>query len=183
MPPTHPLALLLAARLHSGARVLYVGDERSRNVAALTEYGLAVETLPDREKSSSARGPYDAAISTHALLHGTIAEVTATLCAIAAVLPFDAPFLATFGNRADARFGSGTRIAERTYAQVTGDEVGVAHSFFDESELRELLEPAFEVESIESESVDAIAGTWAHSDRPLEGAVHWFVVARRGARQ
>jgi hypothetical protein len=42
-----------------------------------------------------------------------------------------------------------------------------------------LLEPAFEVESIEERVVDAVVGAWAHPQRPLEGAAHWFAVARK----
>lgn len=179
MRPIHPLALLLAARLRPGARVLYVGSERSRTAGALAEMGLQVETKADAGAPNGPGGTYDAAISTHALLHGTPAEIAAALAGIAAALPPRAPFHATFGNRADARFGSGTAVGEATFVPISGDEAGVPHSFFDDAELRALVEPAFEIESVAAQEVDDVAGTWAHGERPLEGAVHWFVVARR----
>ncbi|HUA09530.1 MAG TPA: hypothetical protein VMA98_09670, partial [Candidatus Acidoferrales bacterium] len=63
--PPHPLALALIERLRErpGAEVLEVGAGSGRNTPALIAAGLRVGSEP-------ARGPYAAALSTHALLHG-----------------------------------------------------------------------------------------------------------------
>jgi hypothetical protein len=57
----------------------------------------------------------------------------------------------------------------------------VPHVFFDESRLRALLAPWFEIEALEETSVDEIAGAWAHREKPLERSVHWLVEARPAA--
>ena len=64
-------------------------------------------------------------------------------------------------------------------AALWPDERGVAHTFFDESRLRELLARHFEIESLTEHDVDEIAGSWAHQHRPLNRAVHWFAIATK----
>ena len=102
-----------------------------------------------------------------------------SLHAIAARLFEVAPLYATFGSTNDARFGQGRRINAFTFAPIEGDEIGIAHTFFDQSSLRAILETSYEIESIEERRVDEIAGTWAHVTRPLHEASHWFVVATK----
>lgn len=121
----------------------------------------------------------DGALSTHALLHGTPADISALCRAIAARLHPLAPFYATFGSIHDARFGAGARLGDATFAPIDGDEAGVAHTYFDEPALRRMLESDFAIESLEERGVDAIAGNWAHERRPLRGAVHWFARVHR----
>ena len=168
--PPHPLALALIERLGTrpGARVREIGTGSGRNRDALVAAGFRL-----RESRR-----YDAALSTHALLHGRPVEIAETLAGIAAGLESAAPFFATFGSRRDARFGTGVRIDANSYAPDSGDEAGVTHCYFDEHELRALLEPHFAIESLEETPVDDIAGKWAHAAAPLRGAVHWFVRAR-----
>ena len=173
----HPLAAALIERLRSSphASVLEIGIGSGRNRAALLHSGFEVHSAD--EPPPSAVNRFDAALSTHALLHGTHDRIAALVAAIAGDLKIDAPFYATFGSQRDARFGKGSRLAPKTYAPDTGDEAGVAHSYFDEEGLRELLNPYFIIESLEERRVDDIVGQWAHATRP-EGSVHFFLVAR-----
>jgi SAM-dependent methyltransferase len=173
--PPHPLALALIERLRSrpGALVLEVGGGSGRNTAALEAAGYTVRGIDDGTDSCAA------ALSTHALLHGTPPSIAALLERIAARLERKAPLYTTFGSINDARYGEGERIEEHVFAPASGDERGVAHAFFDETRLRALLRERWTIESIEERAVDEIAGSWAHQERPLHGAMHWFVVARR----
>jgi hypothetical protein len=170
----HPLARALIDRLRerSGAIVLEIGAGSGRNTRALLAAGLRVVTLPSTERCA-------AGLSTHALLHGTPASLAHDLDAIADALEPGAPLFATFGSIHDARYGEGEEREPFVYAPTEGDEIGVAHAFFDESRLRALLAPRFAIESIDEVTVDAIAGTWAHRTAPLHGAVHWFALITR----
>ncbi len=172
--PPHPLALALIERLRerSGAHVLEVGPGSGRNTQALTGAGLVVSALP-------AKRPCAAALTTHALLHGTPVSIGSQLDAIADALEPGAPLFATFASVRDARYGSGEKLEPHVYAAPDGDEAGVAHAYFNDLRLRALLEPRFSVESMRETNVDDIAGTWAHQMQPLRGAVHWFVVGVR----
>lgn len=183
--PAHPLALALMQRLHPSARVLEIGSGRGRNTHALREAGFEVVTLDDAAAASadalsSLSGPFEAALSTHALLHGTFQIVDERIGAIAHLLVPNGFFCATFGSMNDARFGKGERVAENSFAPAEGDERGIAHVFYDETRLRSLLETYFEIELIEEQHVDDIAGGWAHPTSRLQGAFHWFVIARFG---
>lgn len=121
----------------------------------------------------------DGALSTHALLHGTEAEISALLDRIANQLAPGAPLYGTFGSVRDARNGRGEQRGQHTFAPLDGDERGIAHTYFDEPRLRALLERQFSIESLEERDVDTIAGTWAHQEQPLERAVHWFAIAAK----
>lgn len=176
----HPLAIALIERLRDipNARVLEIGTGNARNTTALRDAGIIVDTIADGGAIEIQMELYDAALSTHGLLHGDLAAVTATLDAIAASLKPQAPLYATFGSVDDARYGKGRKLAENVYAPVEGDEVGVPHLFFDEPRLRELLVRNFEIEELSQRDADAIVGRWAHRE-PLRGVVHWFVRATR----
>ena len=173
----HPLAAALIERLRSSphARVLQIGIGSGRNRAALLACEFEVHSAD--EPPASALSSFDAALSTHTLLHGTRDRIAALVAAIAADLKVDAPCYATFGSKRDARCGKGSRLAPDTYAPDTGDEAGVPHTYFNEADLRELLEPHFIIESLEECHVDEIVGRWAHATQP-EGSVHFFLVAR-----
>ena len=174
--PPHPLALDLIDRLRGrpGAPVLEVGTGSGRNTRALVAAGLRVHTaLQD--------GPYAAALTTHALLHGTPASIGRALTTIAAALEADAPLYGTFGSTKDARYGIGTELEAHVYVANDGDEAGVPHAYFDESRLRELVATDFAIESMREVPVDDVAGKWAHTSAPLRGAVHWFVIATKRA--
>lgn len=177
----HPLAERLAVRLHPGNAVLEAGTGGGRNARALERAGMRVIAVDDGDVYALLlpRGPFDGAIATHALLHGTPAAIAALLGEIATTLRAGAFFCGTFASTSDARFGAGKCLGERTFAPTSGDELGVAHSYFDEPALRALLAAHFEIESLAEVRVDAVAGRWAHPRKPLSGAMHWFVEARR----
>jgi hypothetical protein len=172
--PPHPLALELIELLRGRPRaVIYeIGPGSGRNTRALVSAGLFVRTTP-------VEAPFGAALSTHALLHGTPASLGHDLAMIADALEPGAPLFATFGSTRDARYQRGTFIEPHVYAPEDGDERGVAHAYFDHVRLFDLLAPRFSIESMREVAVDEVAGTWAHPTSPLRGAVHWFVVAAR----
>ena len=180
----HPLAQRLIERLQarSGALVLDFATGSGRNARALAEAGFAVVCVSDAEAASDdplrgVQGPFAATLSTHGLLHGTAEAIQSRLTTIAERLDRGGLLYASLGSSADARFGQGRRIDERTFAPLDGDERGVPHAFFDEHALRALLEADFTLESLEHRAVDDVAGSWAHRERPLRGAAHWFVTA------
>lgn len=177
----HPLAVALIERLRArpGAAVIDFGAGSGRNSAALFAAGCKVRAVPDDRTASFAPAQtFDAALSTHALLHGTRASVVSMLQSLYGALKPQAPFYATFASKRDTRYGRGTRIEPDVFAPDDGAESGVAHLYLDEAGLRGLLGPAFVIEAVEERNVDAIAGSWAHRERP-RGTVHWFVYARR----
>ena len=154
-------------------RVLEFGTGSGRNRAAIEAAGFAVAQLESATESAHA------ALSTHALLHGTPSEIDATLQRIASLLGPHSPLYATFGSVRDARYGMGALREPFVFAPEHGDEAGVDHSYFDGTRLRAMLEPQWAIESMREVPVDEIAGTWAHQTTPLQGAVHWFVIATK----
>jgi len=179
----HPLAerLVLHVRGRDAIRILEVGTGSGRNAAALAAAGLAFVSIGEFAPIAPLQGAgtFAAALATHALLHGTPETIGVRLREIARVLEPGGRLYATFGSTRDARYGHGTRIDAATYAPVDGDEAGVAHAFFDEARLRELLAGTYTTERIDEVEVDEIAGKWAHATTPLRNAVHWFVEASR----
>jgi hypothetical protein len=182
----HPLAqrLIECLRGEGRRRVLDFASGNGRNAAALRDAGFAVIEVGDAAAASEeplmrTDGRVSAVLSTHGLLHGTVPAIAARVHAMAAALEDGGWLCATFGSLRDARFGEGERIDDSTYAPIAGDERGVAHTYFSREELRALLEPEFAIESLTEHGVDRVAGAWAHEARPLTGAVHWFVVARK----
>jgi hypothetical protein len=185
--PAHPLAERLIDRLgeRRDRRVLDFASGNGRNARALSAAGFSVVSIDDRTAESTVpfagtAAPFAAVLSTHGLLHGTRSAISGKLGLIAERLEPLGLLYATFGSFQDARFGRGTRIDAFTFAPTEGDERGIAHAFFDRTALRALLEPRFTIESLDEHPVDAVAGSWAHRDRPLTAAVHWFAVARKG---
>ena len=189
--PAHPLAgeLIEALCCRGGGRVLDFGSGIGRNTAALRDAGFDVLSIDDAAAVGTdalaaidiGGTPFDGALSTHALLHGTPHSVRKRVGALACVLSGGAYFFATFASTRDARYGGGEEVAEATFAPLDGDERGVAHVYFDELRLRAIVEPHFRVTSLDERAADAIAGTWAHSASPLRGAVHWILYAVRGS--
>lgn len=186
MSAPHPLAERLIERLQSRPKslILDFASGSGRNAEALRRAGFTVVAIADDLAASEAplagvAQRFCAAISTHGLLHGTASAIAARAGLIAERLERDGLLYATFGSTRDARFGQGRRIDDSTFAPSEGDERGVAHTYFDRDPLRALLEAHFEVESLKEHCVDEVAGSWAHRERPLSGAAHWFAVARK----
>ena len=164
-------------------RVLEIGPGSGRNTRALQTAGVEVDAMPADPGvlASLPDSRYDAVLSTHAMLHGTPPAIEALVRRASHVLKPGGRLYATFGSVRDARFGRGTKISAHAYAPDTGDESGVAHSYFNADEIRELT-AAFRIVDLEEIGVDGIAGKWAHVTAPLEGAVHWFAVAEKKLR-
>jgi SAM-dependent methyltransferase len=186
MSLAHPLAQRLIEHLQHrpGSRVLDFASGSGRNSAALRDAGFLVTAVDDRRAAlpsplAARDGEFAAAVSTHGLLHGTPGSIAAALDAIAEHLENGGRLYAAFGSVRDSRFGQGECIGARTFAPLAGDERGVPHTFYDRHRLEALLSPGFILESLEEVGADATAGAWAHADRPLQGAVHWFAVAQK----
>lgn len=186
MSIAHPLPERLIEHLQHrpGALVLDFASGSGRNGAALRAAGFTVLAVDDRRAATTAPlTPPDtavaAAVSTHGLLHGTPQRIAAALGAIADSLENGGRLYATFGSVRDARFGQGERLGDWTFAPTEGDERGIAHTFYDRERLDALLRVYFTPESIEELDADRTAGAWAHAERPLQGSVHWFVVAKK----
>jgi hypothetical protein len=182
----HPLAECLIERLHSRPKswVLDFASGSGRNRDALRRAGFSVVAIDDRAAGSAApfagvSQHFSAAISTHGLLHGTRSTIAARVRAICEHLDGGGLLYATFGSTSDSRFGRGRRLDASTYAPSEGDERGIPHAYFGRDELRELFESDWEIESLNEHRVDEVAGSWAHRERPLAGAVHWFAIGRK----
>lgn len=177
-PSAHPLAIALAQRLRARPEttILEIGAGTGRNTRALVAAGLTVAAIADGNALPAGARRFGAALSTHALLHGTHAEIAQVVAAIVRLLEPRAPLYATFASTLDSRFGTGIRIDDGTFAPPDGPEHGVAHGYFDRTQLLRMLEPTVEIESLEEVNVDDIVGRWAHASRP-SGSVHWFLKA------
>lgn len=186
MSAPHPLAERLIERLQSApeSRVLDFAEGSGRNGTALRRAGFTVVAIADDAADRTAPLPgesasFSAVLSTHGLLHGTPGAIAARVRALSQRLESGGLLYATFGSTHDARFGEGERIDDSTFSPDDGDERGVAHAYFDRDRLLALLDPDFEVELLREHSVDEVAGSWAHRERPLTGAVHWYAIARK----
>jgi SAM-dependent methyltransferase len=181
-----------------------LGIGSGRNVAPLVEAGFSVDVLeaePMRARDAAIRfsatprvrvsrapygGPYAfaggfaAALSTHALLHGSVAEIERAVHAIANRLVPGGRLYATFGSTRDPRYAAGTPLGPFASAPRDGSERDVPHAYFDEARLRALLE-AFTIDALDEGSAADTAGRWAHDAREAERLVHWFVRARKRA--
>ena len=176
----HPLAVRLIEVLPAGARVIEIGAGRGRNTDALRAAGMDVVAIDDAQAPhfEVQSASFDAALSTHAFLHGTHAIAAAMVTATARALRANAPLYCTFASISDARFGQGRKLGEGTYAPEEGDEAGVPHVYFDREQLLSLLHPLFTIEELTETPADATVGRWAHTQTPA-GTVHWFVRARK----
>lgn len=182
-------------------KILEIGAGSGRNLAALLSAHLNVTSVDEdaqrvsrlRRKYPELRNSllcvaytqlpkigngYDAALSTHGLLHGDVGRIRAVLAEMHRVLRTEGRAYFTLGSSADTRFGQGRRLGAVTFAPISGDEQDVPHSYFDQSGVHCLLR-AFAIEELLQRKVDNIAGKWAHETAPLSGAVHWFAVVKK----
>jgi hypothetical protein len=202
----HPLSLALGEALVRVVtpRILLLGVGNGRNLPPLLAGGTRVDVLdddPSRTASISQRykseaglrivtGEYDAplpfaerfdgALSTHALLHGDRNRVRTALNNVFAALNDGTPLYVVLGSRSDPRYGHGRRIEDGVFAPDDGPEAGVAHVFFDEAGVRDVL-GGFVLIGLEETSAAQSAGRWAHATEEAAGIVHWFVRAAKPA--
>jgi hypothetical protein len=201
----HPLALRLRAEIRAGRAsgpVIILGSGSGRNIPPFLGGGLTLTTVDDDpERSASVRrrfagrseitwvtssyaqlpnvpGAYGAALSTHALLHGTRAKTKSIFAEIFRVLRPNAPLFVTLGSIHDARYGVGEAIDISSFAPTEGGEHGVPHVYFEEEGVRDLAS-RFVIESLDEVDADALVGRWAHSGDA--GRRHWFLAARKPA--
>ena len=180
------MAERLIKRLQSRpqSRVLDFAAGHGRNAEALRRAGFCVVAVGDDTAESetpipNAPQPFTAALSTHGLLHGTPAAIAARLSAIAQNLHGGGLLYATFGSTSDRRFGKGARVDDFTFVPLDGDERGILHAYFDRDALLGVLQREFQIEELAETCADDTAGAWAHRERPLRGAVHWFAIAHK----
>ncbi len=205
-PVPHPLVRRLLERLadRPGGRVLLLGIGSGRNVPPLLAAGMSVEAFEDdaglarsarrryaleprvrvhrasfAEPFPETGSPFTAALSTHALLHGTQPQISAAVAYVRARLVEAAPFYTTLGSTADPRYGTGRYVAAHTFAPIDGSEADVPHTYFDERGVRELF-AHFAIEELTEESAAHSVGRWAHSEAEAATIVHWIVRATRG---
>lgn len=184
-PPqtAHPLAerLIVTARERPlDGPVIEIGLGSGRNTRALVEAKIPLVSVPDDvpyTQLPGARDTYGAALSTHAYLHGVTSKLRAGIGELRRVLRPGAPAFLTLGSIADARYGLGVPLDERTFAPGDGDEAGIPHAYFDRDGVIELLF-GFTIDRMDEVAVDDIAGRWAHPNAE-GGRVHWFVEAHR----
>ena len=177
--PAHPLASALAeavAGLHP-AHVLLLGAGDGHNLAPFRAGSIVVYVVPAGGSLAELVGPFDGALSTHDLLHGTRRTVAARLLQLRSLLAPDGRLYATFGSTHDPRCGAGDAVdGGDGWAPGEGDEAGIVHAYFDEPSLRAAL-VGFTIVSIGERDVTEIVGRWAH--RNGGPAIHWVVEARR----
>jgi hypothetical protein len=165
--------------LAAGIGVDAIEDDPERARAAIVRFAETADVRIARARYAGpypAAEPYAGALSTHALLHGSPANVAAALAAAHVRLAPGAPFFLTLGNKHDPRFGTGTLVGPDTYVDETGSERGVAHCYFDAVDVEALL-AGFALERLEEQS--GSAGAWAHDGTEAERIVHWFVRVQR----
>lgn len=194
----HPLTAALIARLRPGARILLIGVGGGRHVAPLRAAGCFVSAVDeDATRVAAARTrfaddpgvrvqtrpyatlatatPCDAALSTHAYLHGAQADVARGLAALGRCVVPGAPLHLTFGSHRDPRAGIGVRIDARAVAPRDGPEAGIPHLYLDEPALREML-AAFTVEALDERA--GATGSWGHDAAEAARIRHWYARLR-----
>jgi SAM-dependent methyltransferase len=171
--------------LAAGTRVTVIEEDPARAGLAMAHFAdgqlVAVERAAygDLDASGSLlHASFDAALSTHALLHGTPDRIGAIVAAVRERLAPGAPFFLTLGSKDDPRYGTGRRAGLDTFAPESGPEAGVPHAYFDAGGVRELMR-GFALERCEESSAAETAGSWAHSASEAATLRHWFVRARR----
>ncbi len=118
-------------------------------------------------------GIFDCVVSIYVLHHNTIDRIRRAFSEIERLLVEGGMFLAIIQSRDDWKYGRGERLEPNTYVPDVGDEAGVPHHFFDESELTGLLD-GFRIIRMDLERTDA----------PLpDGSIiphrHWDLLAEK----
>jgi SAM-dependent methyltransferase len=179
----------VVAGIAPGSRCLDVGCGVGRHSALLARHGFAVVATDASaaavDQTRQAIGPtcarttFDAlpfvdgafsyVLAWNVVYHGDGAVVRDALGDIARVLRAGGTYQATMLSKRNAKFGRGVEVRPDTW-MLDGDTGDKAHPHFycDETALRALHEPWFDVVSVEEVEQQRTAGAW-----------HWQFVARR----
>jgi SAM-dependent methyltransferase len=159
-----PLVEEICRILPSGARVLDLGCGAGRHLLSLAQGGFRVfgsDLSPEGLRLSKqwlnrdgfeapvllaemTRLPFmslsfDGAISINVLNHGTLAEGVLAVKEIHRSLKDKAPFFFLIIGRDDFRCGEGDQIEHFTFVHRQGIEAGVAHHFYTQGEIQQLV--------------------------------------------
>ncbi len=139
------------------------GTALGRLAGLVEERGLdnALLVLHEMRDLPFVSGYFDAVVSTNVLHHGLARDVKSALGEVRRVTKRGGMGLFEVISDKDYRFGSGKRLEERTFVFTEGEEKGIVHHFFSESELRSFLS-GFRVTSMREEVLGGRGRRRAH---------------------
>ncbi len=104
---------------------------------------------------------FDALVCTNVLHHGTINVIRKTIAEMHRILKSGACGLIVTLSKKDFRYGDGELLEADTYRFTGGDEKGITHHFFLETELKSVF-GHFVIKSLIEELVPLEQGNRAH---------------------
>ncbi len=104
---------------------------------------------------------FDAVVSTNVLHHGTVAEVQRTLGEVYRIMRKGGLGLVVTLSKKDFRYGNGRNLEPDTYLFTEGDEKGIVHHFFAETDLRSFFSQ-FEITDLREDLIPVEKGNRAH---------------------
>jgi 2-polyprenyl-3-methyl-5-hydroxy-6-metoxy-1,4-benzoquinol methylase len=119
------------------------------------------------------RTSFSVALCVNVINHATPEEIKHTISGLAPRLKPSALFLLTTLTPNDYK-AKGQRKGQCSFVCDEGPEAGILHTFFDETSIRQLLEPSFVVEQVQVANYKQRSGT----GKPLCGE-HLWIRARR----
>ncbi len=104
---------------------------------------------------------FDAIVCTNVLHHGTMMDIRKTLAEAYRILRPRSLGLVVTLSKNDFRYGSGIRLEPDTYRFTEGDERGIIHHFFLESQLRSVFS-MFQIDNLREDLIPIGKGNRAH---------------------
>jgi SAM-dependent methyltransferase len=201
-PHRSVIDLLPRLRNENRARVLDLGSGTGRHTVHLSREGfltvgvdpaprglrraarwLRSESLPVRVLRGQMSylplkdNSFDCVVSVYVMHHATLSRIRRAFAEVERVLVPGGILLTLIQSAGDWKEGLGMRMEANTFLPDSGDEEGIPHHFFSETEIRELLNE-FEILQMKQEKLD---------DRlPGKAPVrhrHWEVLARLSQRR
>lgn len=168
-----------------GHRV-FASDNAPKGVAltrsALDRRGLSAEiAVADMTVCPWPRERFHGVLSWDALHHNTAARIRETVATVRANLVTGGLFLCTLKSRNADSFGAGDEIEPNTFVQHTGPEAGVPHHYFDEDEVRDMLEGWETVVLVERRCDYRVRSADFLDVNPFDYTV-WGLLARKPSR-